>query len=38
MKAIDWVDERLDLSEIRHFVAEKASRFTRRRSGTTSAG
>ena len=23
MKAIDWVDERLDLSEIRHFVAEK---------------
>ena len=23
MKAIDWVDERLDLSEVRHFVAEK---------------
>src|SRR5438046_2036530 len=23
MKAIDWIDERLDLSEIRHFVAEK---------------
>ena len=23
MKLIDWVDERLDLSEVRHFVAEK---------------
>ena len=23
MKAIDWIDERLDLSEIRHFIAEK---------------
>src|SRR5947208_16015612 len=23
MKAIDWIDERLDLSDVRHFIAEK---------------
>jgi quinol-cytochrome oxidoreductase complex cytochrome b subunit len=23
MKAIDWIDERIDLSDVRHFVAEK---------------